>query len=184
MSNITEKYIEAVTDAADTERSEKYKATVGTVGAGILLLVVPAVLFGIGYWIYYHILIPNVDPVRVVAAWISMLAGLFLVGWTFFSQVSIGKGTPSPMAPTHKLIVTGPYKWCRNPMQLGAMIYYFGIGTLLSSVWVGILMFLLAQILGSCLHRFFEEKELKLRFGDQYEQYKAKTPFLFPKIWS
>jgi protein-S-isoprenylcysteine O-methyltransferase Ste14 len=184
LSNITEKYVETVTNAAQTQRSEQYKATAGAVGAGVFLIVVPGILFGIGYWIYMHLVIPNVDLVRIVAAWISMLAGLFLLGWTYFSQVTIGKGTPNPIAPTHKLVVTGPYKWCRNPMQLGVMVYYFGIGSLLSSVWIGILMFFLALILGTIFHKLFEEKELKLRFGDQYEQYKAETPFLFPKIWS
>ena len=28
----------------------------------------------------------------------------------------IGKGTPSPAAPTQKLVIIGPYKLCRNPV--------------------------------------------------------------------
>jgi len=31
--------------------------------------------------------------------------------------------------------------------------------------------------------KLVEEKELEARFGEEYREYKRKTPFLIPKIW-
>ncbi len=41
---------------------------------------------------------------------------------------------------------------------------------------------LLGFIIGSSYHKFIEEKELMLRFGDDYKNYKENTPFLIPKL--
>ncbi len=41
---------------------------------------------------------------------------------------------------------------------------------------------LLGFIVGSCYHKLIEEKELTLRFGDDYQRYKENTLFLIPKI--
>jgi protein-S-isoprenylcysteine O-methyltransferase Ste14 len=98
-------------------------------------------------------------------------------------QIHIGKGTPVPLAPTQSLIITGPYKLCRNPIHFGTIIYYLGVGTLVGSLTVGIMNFLLGLILFSFYNKFVEEKELLLRFGKEYEAYKRNTPFLIPKLW-
>jgi len=42
-------------------------------------------------------------------------------------------------------------------------------------------MLLLGLLIGSFFHKVFEEKELLKRFGKEYEQYRASTPFLIPK---
>ncbi len=43
-------------------------------------------------------------------------------------------------------------------------------------------MLVLSFIFGTCYHRFVEEKELMLRFGPEYEEYKARTSLLLPRI--
>lgn len=43
-------------------------------------------------------------------------------------------------------------------------------------------MLVLTFMFGTCYHKFVEEKELLLRFGPEYEEYKARTPFLLPKM--
>jgi protein-S-isoprenylcysteine O-methyltransferase Ste14 len=78
--------------------------------------------------------------------------------------------------------VSGPYKFCRNPMILGAMLYYLGMGTYFGSLRIGIVMFLLSLIVGSCYIKLIEEKELQLKFGADYEEYKKNKPFLIPKF--
>lgn len=183
MSKLTETYVQSVADAAGKYRSERYKVAAVSIGGSAFLLVVPALLFGLCYLLYEHFLLPHTDTIRVVLAWIATLGGLTLAGWTIFAQADIGKGTPVPLAPPQKLIVTGPYKYCRNPMQLGVLIYYFGLGTLLNSVWVGMLMFVIGLIAGGLFHKIFEERELEQRFGREYDQYRAKTPFIFPRLW-
>jgi protein-S-isoprenylcysteine O-methyltransferase Ste14 len=84
------------------------------------------------------------------------------------------------MAPTQKLVVTGPYKLCRNPIQFGAILYYLGVGTASRGLGCGLFMAVSAAIIGSLYHRFVEEKELEKRFGRDYVAYRARTPFLLP----
>jgi len=42
---------------------------------------------------------------------------------------------------------------------------------------------ILGFIIGSTYHKFVEEKELLLRFGDDYIHYRNTTPFLIPQFW-
>jgi protein-S-isoprenylcysteine O-methyltransferase Ste14 len=108
--------------------------------------------------------------------------GLFLLIWASYFQWKIGIGTAAPNAPTQHLVVSGPYRLCRNPIELGAIFYYFGIGTLYGGVVIGVVGFILGFVIGSLYHKYIEEKELEIRFGDEYKEYKKFTPFLFPKI--
>jgi protein-S-isoprenylcysteine O-methyltransferase Ste14 len=80
------------------------------------------------------------------------------------------------------LITIGPYKYCRNPIEFGAVLYYLGIGTFIGGIIVGIISIVLGSTAGSIYHKFIEEKELEERFGEEYKKYKEKTPFLIPKI--
>jgi protein-S-isoprenylcysteine O-methyltransferase Ste14 len=80
------------------------------------------------------------------------------------------------------LTVTGPYKYCRNPIEFGAIIYYLGIGIFIGGIFVGITSCILGFIIGSAYHKFIEEKELEERFGEEYIRYKENTPFVFPRI--
>ncbi len=67
-----------------------------------------------------------------------LLIGLSLLVWATVCQIKIGQGTPAPNAPTQKLVITGPYKYTRNPIELGALFYYFGFGWLFASTLHGI----------------------------------------------
>jgi protein-S-isoprenylcysteine O-methyltransferase Ste14 len=83
------------------------------------------------------------------------------------------------MMPTKKLIIVGPFKYCRNPMTLGTIIAYSGV-----AIWVGSytalsLVILFASMLIVYI-KMIEEKELALRFGQDYMEYKKNTPFILP----
>lgn len=108
--------------------------------------------------------------------------GLIFLAWATYALWTIGKGTPLPYAPTQRLIVSGPYKLCRNPIELGAIFYYTGIGTLYDGMEVGLICALLALVAGSLYHKLVEERELEMRFGSKYQDYKERIPFLIPKL--
>jgi len=61
-----------------------------------------------------------------------MILGWLFANWTVKVQYSLGKGTPIPLMATQRLVVTGPYAFCRNPMTLGTAFFYAGI-----AVWRG-----------------------------------------------
>lgn len=114
---------------------------------------------------------------------LTICLGLFFMLWTTVVQWKIGKGIPTPNAPTQHLVISGPYKLCRNPIELGAIFYYLGVGTIIGGLFIGIICFLLGLIVGSIYHKYIEENELEDRFGDEYRKYKQNTPFLFPRLF-
>jgi protein-S-isoprenylcysteine O-methyltransferase Ste14 len=148
-------------------------------GGAVFFVVAPAGLFLAAYALETRLISGRF--LQMAFAVMCLAAGIFLVVWTVLTQTTVGQGTPVPVAPPRRLIVTGPYRLCRNPIQLGAIIYYLGVGTLFGSMEIGLAMFLLGLVIGGSYHKFVEEKELRLRFGEEYEEYRKKTPFLIPK---
>jgi protein-S-isoprenylcysteine O-methyltransferase Ste14 len=178
----TDRIVNMVVGWAGKERSFFYKAVTMVIGAVLLLAVVPGALFLAGFAVEKHLLADWLVWLGTVIALLITLVGLLFLLWSVITLILAGKGTPAPAAPTRKLVVTGPYRLCRNPAQLGAMFYYLGLGIHFGSLAIGIIMFLLAFLIGSCYHKFVEEKELLRRFGSEYEEYRKNTPFLFPKF--
>jgi protein-S-isoprenylcysteine O-methyltransferase Ste14 len=114
--------------------------------------------------------------------WILIIIGLTIALWTVYVQIKRGLGTPIPMLPPEKLLVRGPYKYCRNPMALGAYIYYFGICFCLGSASAFSIVIIFIIILTLYI-KIEEEPDLEKRFGQAYMEYQRQTPFIIPKIF-
>jgi protein-S-isoprenylcysteine O-methyltransferase Ste14 len=110
------------------------------------------------------------------------VAGFALVGWSVSVQYVIGKGTPAPKVPTQRLVTQGPYAHSRNPMTLGALLMYLGIGVWIGSVVVVLLTLVVFSALLTFIY-FHETRELTERFGGEYLAYKQRIPFLLPRLW-
>jgi len=111
----------------------------------------------------------------------GIVLGLLLVIWTVSLFFLVGKGTPVSTDPPAKLVVSGPYRYTRNPMALG----YFGILLGEALLWqsLGALLYLVAAIL--FFHRVViprEENDLERRFGEAYLDYKNTVPRWIPKL--
>lgn len=106
--------------------------------------------------------------------------GYGLAVWCVMLFIKEGKGTPLPFAHPKKLVLKGPYKYVRNPMVLGTVIFLAGSGILLGSY--GILVY--AALVFLIMHAFVlvEERSLKTRFGGQYTTYALSTPRWFPRF--
>lgn len=113
---------------------------------------------------------------------ILIIIGLKLSLWAVYVQIKRGLGTPIPMLPPEKLLMNGPYRFCRNPMALGAYIYYFGISCFIESLFAFFIVILFVIIL-TLFIKIGEEPDLEKRFGQAYTEYKRDTPFLIPKIF-
>jgi protein-S-isoprenylcysteine O-methyltransferase Ste14 len=152
--------------------------------AGILFLVlIPVALASASSTLDQALHLPQLvfEPVNWLLGLLFVLAGLSLGFWSNHVQFTIGRGTPVPVMATQKLIVQPPYSYCRNPMALGAIALYLGI-----AIWLGSLsalgMVLLFAICLLIYIKLLEEKEMALRFGDDYLKYKRQTPFLIPRF--
>ncbi len=179
---IFKKYVDRLVAAAQKERPVGYRIVMVLAGAVAFVVVIPAVFFAVSYGLDKYVIAEHVRPAELVVGDAIGIVGLFFMAWSVLTFVTIGKGTAAPIAPPRKLVVSGPYKLCRNPMTFGAMLYYLGVGTYFDSLRIGIIMLVLTLIIVTAYVKLIEEKELQLKFGAEYEEYKKSKPFLLPKL--
>ena len=108
-----------------------------------------------------------------------ILCGLFLMGWSAL-QFLKAKGTPVPFNPPPGLVTSGPFDFVRNPMITGVFILLFGLGILLRSVSLVFLFIPLFIWFNFWELRAIEEPELLKRLGDEYAEYRKRTPMFIP----
>jgi len=116
---------------------------------------------------------------RVVGGLLTVL-GFSLGFWSVIAQLTRGRGTPLPVMPTQVLLTEGPFRYCRNPMTLGAILAYLGIAVGVGTIAGTLLVLGLAASLLVYLKRL-EEGELAERFGEAYLAYKREVPFIIPR---
>ena len=107
-------------------------------------------------------------PGAVIAA-----AGLAIgvAGAGFFKMI----GTPvNPIGTPLKLATGGVYRFTRNPMYLGACVLFVGLGLMLDSGWLLVLVPLVVLGLRQ-LAIMPEEAYLRRRFGAEYAAYCARV---------
>lgn len=76
--------------------------------------------------------------------------------------------------PVRALVTSGIHAWSRNPIYIGMLLVYAGIGLAARSPWVLILVLPLAITVRHVIVRR-EEKYLERHFGDAYRDYKARV---------
>jgi len=123
----------------------------------------------------------NLNIWNIVISTLLLIFGLFCVIWSIIHFLKV-KGTPVPVNPPPKLVCTGPYAYTRNPMLTGVFFLMFGIG-----FWIGslslILIFTPLFILANTLElKQIEEPELEKRLGEEYLEYKKRTPMFIPGL--
>lgn len=169
---------------ASREYSEKQRFVLLLFLAPIFLLLLPYVFVWLGARVDQWLQLPPVfsPPFNWILGGVLMLPSWFFAMWANYTQFTIGRGTPVPLMATQKLIVQPPYTYCRNPMALGAIGMYLGVAILFRSLGAAIVVLLVAGALLVYIKRT-EEKEMELRFGQEYLAYKQRTPFLIPRFW-
>jgi protein-S-isoprenylcysteine O-methyltransferase Ste14 len=92
-----------------------------------------------------------------------------------------GLGAPFFIALSRKLTADWLYAWTRNPMVLATLAWFLSFGVWFQSalfvLWV---LILFAPALLTYV-KVYEERELEIRFGAAYLEYKSQTPMLFPR---
>ena len=119
---------------------------------------------------------PQFRFVRGSFRYIGLL--IFVIGFsiTFFSFY-LFKKNKTPIIPGQKpkfMVATGPYKFTRNPMYLGAALALLGI-----SIYIGNLLSFLSPLIFFIVMNFkfvpFEERLLEEIFDKKYLDYKKKV---------
>jgi protein-S-isoprenylcysteine O-methyltransferase Ste14 len=80
-----------------------------------------------------------------------------------------------PGEPSAVLLESGPYRFTRNPIYIGFVIFYFGLAIMLTSAWMLLLLIPVLIILQrGVVER--EEAYLQAKFGEAYRKYLARVP--------
>jgi protein-S-isoprenylcysteine O-methyltransferase Ste14 len=110
-----------------------------------------------------------------------VIAGLVPLIESFARFALVGLGTPAPVAPTQHLVVTGFYRYVRNPMYLGVVAIVYGNGLILHAIDVN--AYMLIVMFGFIFFvQFYEEPTLRRRFGAEYERYCANVRPWIPRL--
>src|SRR5687767_7973475 len=101
-----------------------------------------------------------------------LLTGGFETGEAWDDAVVVriareGHGTPTPAAPTSRLVITGAYRHVRNPMYVATAAVIVGEGLLLSQPILLLGAAVYVATLAALVH-LVEEPRLRERFGERY----------------
>lgn len=119
-------------------------------------------------------------PLRALGVMLIAAGALVLLD-SFVRFASQGLGTPAPVFPTRHLVVSGLYRYVRNPMYIAVVAVIFGQGLLLGNVrvfeygglvWLGFHLFVM----------LYEEPTLRATYGDEYEKFCSNVPRWIPRL--
>jgi len=158
--------------------------TIAAVGSTAFFVLAPGVVAGVvPWWLTGWRMrepMPFWAPLRVLGAAL-IVAGTVVLVYAFVLFVTAGVGTPAPVAPTERLVVSGLYRYVRNPMYLAVIATIVGQGLLLGRIVV--LFYALAVGLAfSVFVRGYEEPTLTHRYGAEYEAYRRAVPRWWPRL--
>lgn len=144
----------------------------------LAFLALPGLVGGLVPWLLWRS-----DPWRASGTWIGTpvaAAGLAVVLWCVRDFYAIGKGTLAPWDPPRRLVIVGLYRWVRNPMYVGVLLWVTGCG-----LWAGSPLLLMYVVgLAAAFHlrvRFYEEPTLSGQFEEDWREYCRTVPRWWPR---
>ena len=121
--------------------------------------------------------------------WIGLSSVLgvtvFAIGFAAYLYCSIwlmfcGRGPYVEFDPPTRLVVSGPYRWVRNPVAAAVIVMIAGEAIYFLSPGILVLSVLLAPLAHYQVKQV-EEPRLRLRFGDEYVRYCTEVPRWIPR---
>ena len=153
-------------------------------GSAFFLVVAPGTVAGlVPWWISsweFHTPFLHFAPFRWIGL-VLIVAALPVLLDSFARFALKGLGTPAPIFPTKHLVVSGLYRYVRNPMYLAVAGVILGQGLLFGdmrvlgyglAVWLAFHLFVL----------FYEEPTLRRSFGTEYETFCANVRRWVPRL--
>ena len=157
---------------------------IAVLGSALFFIIAPLMLAAVvPWWITSWEFRPaffDVGLTRVLGG-VLIIAGVPGLVDSFARFALEGMGTPAPIAPTQKLVVTGLYRYVRNPIYIAVVAVIFGQALLFGDwrlLWYGALLWLFFHIFVV----MYEEPTLKETFGPEYEAFRANVPRWIPRL--
>lgn len=109
---------------------------------------------------------------RVIVAMIMVIN--LIIGLTAARGMLTAKTSLNPNRPTTALVLSGPFRFTRNPLYLGLTAYYAGLMIIFELTW-GLLLLPIVIWLITAWVIVPEEKYLEQKFGTEYLNYKSRV---------
>jgi protein-S-isoprenylcysteine O-methyltransferase Ste14 len=146
----------------------------------LFMLLVPGLLLGaMPIWLVQSdpaLFSPGVFHWLAVPLWAAGAAIMIWCAWAFTVR---GRGTPLPTDPPKELVVSGLYRYVRNPIYVGVVTFLLGY-----VFWYPTRAILLMPgLVAVSSHLFvilYEEPHLHKTFGAAYEEYCKAVPRWIP----
>jgi protein-S-isoprenylcysteine O-methyltransferase Ste14 len=151
------------------------------VGSAVFLVIAPGFVAGLVPWWISGWRFGTASPYLQVAGGILMALGVIGLLDSFARFALQGGGTPAPVLPTRRLVVTGLYRYVRNPMYSAVVSLVIGQALIFGSVDLleyGGLIWLLFHL----FVRVYEEPTLRACFGSEYRIFCAAVPRWIPRL--
>jgi protein-S-isoprenylcysteine O-methyltransferase Ste14 len=153
-------------------------------GSALFFLIAPVTIgIVVPWWIArWRVLPPFLgEPWFRTAGLALLVVGLIPLIESFVRFALEGLGTPAPIAPTQHLVVTGFYRYLRNPMYVGVFAVIVGNGLILGNATV--LAYAVVVAIGFNLFVLgYEEPALRRQFGAEYVEFCAHVPRWLPRL--
>ncbi len=153
-------------------------------GSALFFVLAPFTLAGlVPWWVTQWEFRPaffGVDLTRILGG-ILIIAGAPGIVDSFARFALEGLGTPAPIAPPQKLVVTGLYRYVRNPIYIALVAVIVGQALLFGDrrlLWYGALLWLFFHVWVVMI----EEPTLKQTFGTEYESFRNNVPRWIPRL--
>jgi protein-S-isoprenylcysteine O-methyltransferase Ste14 len=158
--------------------------TLAVLGSAAFFVVAPVTLAGLIPWSItgWQLRPPflGLELTRGIGA-IMVLAGVPGVVDAFARFALQGLGTPAPIAPPRILVVSGLYRYVRNPIYVALVTIILGQAVLIGD-WRLIVYGALLWVFFHVAVVAFEEPSLAQTFGSDYEAFRAAVPRWIPRL--
>lgn len=150
------------------------------IGSTLFFFLAPGTVAGFIPWLITGWRLPDPSALTIAGA-VTTLAALAMLIECFARFALKGLGTPAPVAPTQHLVVSGLYRFVRNPMYVAVVGLILGQALVFLSAPLAVY----ALIVWLTVHTFvffYEEPTLRRSFGDDYERYCRAVPPWLPRL--
>ncbi|HEX5264019.1 MAG TPA: methyltransferase [Phenylobacterium sp.] len=102
--------------------------------SAVFLLIAPGTLAGYLPWAITDWRLGSTPAWLMALGGLAIASGLLLLLECFGRFALQGRGTPAPVAPPERLVVSGPYRRVRNPMYVAVVAIILGQAALFADV--------------------------------------------------
>jgi len=164
------------------------KMILGYLVGGLLVMVfMPSIIYVITSLFdrVYRVEVIQNAVIRWIILMILLVIGFAYGIWSVIIQNTVGQGGPVEIGnieispKTKNLVVSGPYKYTRNPMLFGTFLIYLAFALFMNSITAVVLVSAIFVFMLTVVVKM-EERRLLKDFGKPYEEYRQKVSMFIP----